>query len=293
MNAKKAFTLIELLVVIAIIAILAAILFPVFAQAKAAAKKTAALSSVKQTSLACLMYSGDSNDQFPIGVGYDWITAEDGGWAWDTQPYIKSLPLLQDPSDPKTKFYWEDWFKTPPTPAVPISFAANGLIQTWNNVQSGVMHLCQGKDMNGTISRNNPTGITGGWMDGSCTTSQTSISRVADTIMLASHYNGNNYFGPGSSVITGKPWWDGTGAGASPDPTRDGTPYTITKNGAIDTVNKDNRNGAVAVYGTQGLFAFADGHAKAMDPKATVPPAGIKDDPMIDDSKDLWNARRP
>lgn len=62
---KKAFTLIELLVVIAIIAILAAILFPVFAQAKAAAKKTVTLSNIKQTGTATFLYMGDSDDVLP------------------------------------------------------------------------------------------------------------------------------------------------------------------------------------------------------------------------------------
>lgn len=62
---KKAFTLIELLVVIAIIAILAAILFPVFAQAKTAAKKAAAISNGKQTNLGIQMYMGDSDDILP------------------------------------------------------------------------------------------------------------------------------------------------------------------------------------------------------------------------------------
>ncbi len=62
---KKAFTLIELLVVIAIIAILAAILFPVFAQAKVAAKKTAGLSNVKQISTGIQIYLGDYDDVFP------------------------------------------------------------------------------------------------------------------------------------------------------------------------------------------------------------------------------------
>ena len=66
---KKAFTLIELLVVIAIIAILAAILFPVFAQAKVAAKKTQDLSNLKQEALATLMYGADNVDIFPLQSG--------------------------------------------------------------------------------------------------------------------------------------------------------------------------------------------------------------------------------
>jgi prepilin-type N-terminal cleavage/methylation domain-containing protein/prepilin-type processing-associated H-X9-DG protein len=63
---RRAFTLIELLVVIAIIAILAAILFPVFAQAKAAAKKTACLSNSKQMVLGAIMYTGDYDDVSPV-----------------------------------------------------------------------------------------------------------------------------------------------------------------------------------------------------------------------------------
>jgi prepilin-type N-terminal cleavage/methylation domain-containing protein len=66
---KKAFTLIELLVVIAIIAILAAILFPVFAQAKLAAKKTAGLNECKQIGLATQIYLADFDDSLP---GYRW-----------------------------------------------------------------------------------------------------------------------------------------------------------------------------------------------------------------------------
>jgi prepilin-type N-terminal cleavage/methylation domain-containing protein len=62
---RKAFTLIELLVVIAIIAILAAILFPVFAQAKEAAKKSASLSNVKQTALGIILYTSDYDDNYP------------------------------------------------------------------------------------------------------------------------------------------------------------------------------------------------------------------------------------
>jgi prepilin-type N-terminal cleavage/methylation domain-containing protein len=65
---RKAFTLIELLVVIAIIAILAAILFPVFAQAKEAAKKTSALSEIKQMNTGMIIYTTDSDDIFPCSM---------------------------------------------------------------------------------------------------------------------------------------------------------------------------------------------------------------------------------
>ena len=65
-QCKSGFTLIELLVVIAIIAILAAILFPVFAQAKAAAKKAVCLSNTKQVGLGTIMYAGDYDDHEPI-----------------------------------------------------------------------------------------------------------------------------------------------------------------------------------------------------------------------------------
>jgi len=63
---RKAFTLIELLVVIAIIAILAAILFPVFAQARAAARQTSCLSNVKQAALGVLMYAQDYDEEIPL-----------------------------------------------------------------------------------------------------------------------------------------------------------------------------------------------------------------------------------
>ena len=72
---RKAFTLIELLVVIAIIAILAAILFPVFAQAKTAAKVTATISGVKQIALGLHMYAADFDDApFSQPPGVDTLT---------------------------------------------------------------------------------------------------------------------------------------------------------------------------------------------------------------------------
>jgi prepilin-type N-terminal cleavage/methylation domain-containing protein/prepilin-type processing-associated H-X9-DG protein len=87
----RAFTLIELLVVIAIIAILAAILFPVFAQAKTAAKKTGCLNNLKQIGTGLMMYMSDNDDMFPRGT----YRRPDFGsarftWREATHPYIKS-----------------------------------------------------------------------------------------------------------------------------------------------------------------------------------------------------------
>lgn len=97
---RRAFTLIELLVVIAIIAILASILFPVFAQAKEAAKKTTCLSNVKQLGLGCIMYAADFEDTLPLmlrknddnpptrnGPAYYWNT---NAWENDVNPYVKN-----------------------------------------------------------------------------------------------------------------------------------------------------------------------------------------------------------
>jgi prepilin-type N-terminal cleavage/methylation domain-containing protein/prepilin-type processing-associated H-X9-DG protein len=100
---KRAFTLIELLVVIAIIAILAAILFPVFAQAKVAAKQTQELSSAKQVATAFYIYITDYDDTAPSvskqkQAGFDGtLTSSFSSWYNELQPYMKSWQLLLSP----------------------------------------------------------------------------------------------------------------------------------------------------------------------------------------------------
>ena len=95
-----AFTLIELLVVIAIIAILAAILFPVFAQARESARQSSCLSNMKQFGLANTMYVQDYDETMP--QTYYYVNANGVGrlhWTMMLQPYIKNLDLFRCPSD--------------------------------------------------------------------------------------------------------------------------------------------------------------------------------------------------
>jgi len=101
---NRAFTLIELLVVIAIIAILAAILFPVFAQAKFAAKKTADLSNAKQIGLAYKMYGIDSDDTMPIFYAYNsdptiYTPAQHKGVEVLLLAYSKNKEIFKSPLD--------------------------------------------------------------------------------------------------------------------------------------------------------------------------------------------------
>src|SRR5438128_1676946 len=79
---RRAFTLIELLVVIAIIAILAAILFPVFAQARAAAHRVVCLSNEKQIGMAMTMYASDYDDTLPGAAIGSQGANKDGGWMY-------------------------------------------------------------------------------------------------------------------------------------------------------------------------------------------------------------------
>ena len=94
---RKAFTLIELLVVIAIIAILAAILFPVFARARENARRASCQSNLKQMALGITQYIQDYDEYYPlyaldIGTGAN-------GWTRNIQPYVKSEQIFQCPSE--------------------------------------------------------------------------------------------------------------------------------------------------------------------------------------------------
>lgn len=154
---KKAFTLIELLVVIAIIAILAAILFPVFAQAKEAAKKTAGLSNTKQVGLALAMYGGDNDDTavnnnnndwhwewFAPGNNYAWVETT---WISMLQPYIKNWDLFVPPGASASDGLYASYDYSPQSPFKSggnLGRAASGLVLNNYYQGNGAEQLFQG-----------------------------------------------------------------------------------------------------------------------------------------------------
>jgi prepilin-type N-terminal cleavage/methylation domain-containing protein/prepilin-type processing-associated H-X9-DG protein len=119
---RRGFTLIELLVVIAIIAILAAILFPVFAQARAKARQSACLSNIKQLGTGLIMYAQDYDETLPlndyVGNGLvplaGWRDPRAGdSWASGIYPYVKNLQIYVCPEavehpDPKSPWRGPD-----------------------------------------------------------------------------------------------------------------------------------------------------------------------------------------
>lgn len=127
----QGFTLIELLVVIAIIAILAAILFPVFAQARESARTTSCLSNMKQIMMGMLMYSQDYDEIFPGSRIQRLPGNQDGdevkgkiiGYRTVTQPYIKNKQVWACPSNPNREHKTEELDKDFRT-----SYASNGVL---------------------------------------------------------------------------------------------------------------------------------------------------------------------
>ncbi len=154
---KRAFTLIELLVVIAIIAILAAILFPVFAQAKDAAKRTATLSNYKQCGTGIVLYATSNDDGFPSAysagpsskggtvyrtqwnrVPAGWqkngihdveprVSQDAQFWANSIQSYTKSLDVLQAAGLPTVQIASVDYTQKVKEPAL-VHMSMNGIL---------------------------------------------------------------------------------------------------------------------------------------------------------------------
>ncbi|OJU63106.1 MAG: hypothetical protein BGO01_00120 [Armatimonadetes bacterium 55-13] len=260
MKIRKAFTLIELLVVIAIIAILAAILFPVFAQAKESAKNSAFLSNVKQTGLGNLMYCADYDDLFPLSWNSDDPTGQ-GLWTWQgtTQPYVKNWGVMLNPKvTPPTgpNAYWQRLQHFGSLPRIQaVSTTAAYFESNWmglgNTKADGIM------------------GSSGGsyGFKSAPSLSQTSIAEVSNTVLISEAGNWDylvGVYGSTTPFVFCGGW--GTAASAWPAPSwAIAGPTTTTRplGGRKGVGNCEYPNGMTT-------YVAADGSAKAQDFRGKV-----------------------
>ena len=246
---RKAFTLIELLVVIAIIAILAAILFPVFAQAKEAAKKTQDLSNQKNLSTAQMIYSSDADDMFVRQV-YRIPNNMVGGWSapftWREaiMPYVKNG---QASYAPNVKLAQGGLFETPAKPGVRGAYTTNRIITPaycyWN--ATGGSWDCDSDDFGTPSGKPSQPSI-----------SQTALDQPAGTFLTFT-MGINPDWGASGDFSEGAWWWWG---GAQWPPVMQGA-----KSGAQwDADSNASPTWSMPRYRySQGMNAsFADGHAK-------------------------------
>jgi prepilin-type N-terminal cleavage/methylation domain-containing protein len=264
--ALRAFTLIELLVVIAIIAILAAILFPVFAQAKEAAKKTACLSNSKQISLSLHMYIGDNDDVYPgagqrikmernFPLGND--VAERIPIDIQLMPYSKNINIWSCPSDGRARADVNSadlrWWDT--------NYRANKVPRSYSFVAEITTRQANGVDTNSGLSTwNNAPAKTG--------KSASVVQETSNTIALVENYAPGNatdvaYVGsPHGAWLTGCDTWkiagrvpNGTGANTLPSGCPNGnTPTKGHANGGSNFVMCDSS----AKYRTWGQVRAHD-----------------------------------
>lgn len=193
---KKAFTLIELLVVIAIIAILAAILFPVLAQARTAAKKTVAISNQKQIALGFVMYATDNDDMYPRRSGCELNSSLNQKFR---DPSFNATATAGCTGPFYNSMTWQSWQKYVMTYVKNTDLFTHPLRQKnandWNNngqiLNSFVINLGV---MGASVSGFNSIPINGG--------SQGGVARPSETMMLAEM---PNTYGIGFATPGGNP----------------------------------------------------------------------------------------
>jgi len=286
---KKAFTLIELLVVIAIIAILAAILFPVFAQAKAAAKKISSVSNNKQLDLAVLMYAGDADDY--VSPATAWASSgfalsfgglHFGNWPILIAPYIKSVDLYFSPlGGPRPKEFsltpHSDLLNADVWPDYGYNYV---YMAPWDGNRQTPISMTSADDPAGTIVFAEKGSATQSlypppivWGFGSGWSGANDAPLLSDTVEV-----------PVCSGLTQR-CGDNWGVGGF------SALQTTVANGSI--------TGGVSLrVGNQGIVSFMDGHAKALPAGALA--AGTNWTPTIDHtlttftdkSKYLWSTSK-
>lgn len=258
---KKGFTLIELLVVIAIIAILAAILFPVFAKAKSRAQQSTCQNNLKQLSLAMIQYAQDYDEVLPPyfykygNVSYWWATPKpDANNVSIIDSYIKSTKVASCPANPPGRKYTYGY-----------------------NTYLGSIYD-SAKANPGVYDANHPKAA-----------SVSGVARVANQILIADSHNG------GPSGFTEYPYIPYSTQPRTTPPTIvsvdgydnvNGTCLncTVTDPGTSKEVTTGVHNGSVCV-------AFLDGHVKAMSPSKLIPAAWDIKTPPTDPTVETTNDR--
>jgi len=239
METRRAFTLIELLVVIAIIAILAAILFPVFARAKEKAAQTASLSNIKQLGTGLLMYVNDADscylletNEAPINGGASHLKSYD----MQILPYLKNVAIFKSPADSVSRYKEDVWDGTY-NKGLPRSYTISNQLVTQASVNKG-----GGNDSN--------TGILG--------VNESAVDRPAETIGLSEIWPVNsdgqcdNVVGAGAgATLLGCDAWKLAGRDSN-DRSQDFAPCADS----FAPPSQPTRG-----YFGRGGYAYLDGHA--------------------------------
>lgn len=132
---RRAFTLVELLVVVAVLAVLAAILFPVLAQAREKGRQAACLANERQIGMALLLYAGDYDETLPgndgenagLGLPLGWMApGAPRNWAAALQPYLRSLAVFRCPSAAASDLRYPGWEASLLTGAGATAYLWNG-----------------------------------------------------------------------------------------------------------------------------------------------------------------------
>ena len=270
-HQKQGFTLIELLVVIAIIAILAAILFPVFAQAKLAAKKASDLSNLKQIGLGVLMYTNDYDDNFPRN---DYLIPSRAQFApftyrEATGPYIKNgidnFDWASNTGNTPEPIADNGIWESPTVPAnIRYDYGANQFLMpssnTWNlwNYSGNTTYSDQDANGNATGKPAVPSIPT------------TSLPKPAATLMVVDQgVNVNQNWLSGNVVMqSGVYWWQGASAairGATIPPNWDAdanSSYGDDYSGNLNGYGPFSSLPRFRFAGPSINIEWADGHAK-------------------------------
>ena len=262
-HSRTGFTLIELLVVIAIIAILAAILFPVFARAREKARQTTCASNEKQMALAMIQYANDYDDVYPSGAGY--TNPGSGyvplpGWSYQIYPYVKSFNVYLCPDDQVVRNYsgLKDFPGT--SVIVPVSYGMP------DSDDGGRYGGCSGGDLNCAGLAGYYTGnIWLAW-------NMSQVQVPATTLMLV------EFYAPYNSMPATNYQMDDSSAPSINYPCN---VFTADGGAAASYVGKApgwGVNAQDAATNPQGTamhtggwnYAFADGHVKYMQPQQTI-----------------------